>query len=86
MRVKVLGTAKFEEGTAKFEGGCVQVGIMLIIGEGKPPRTHMYMADTGYGMNDWDKQKSEPLHIQSGDLPESSREGLFGFLEIISIF
>lgn len=75
MKVKVLGTAKFEEGTAKFEGGCVQVGIMFIFDKGKHARSHMYMADTGYGMNDWEKEKSEPLHIHSGDFPRHSTGG-----------
>lgn len=75
MKVKVIGTANFEKGTAKFEGGRVQLGIGFIIGKGKDAKSHMYMDDTGYGMNDWDKQKSEPLHIHSRVYSEIFTEG-----------
>ena len=86
MKITILGTAKFEEGTAKLGEECVQVGINFKFDKGAHARTHMYMADTGYSMSEWDKQKSEPLHIQSEDFLGSLGEDLFGFLKIIFIF
>jgi hypothetical protein len=75
MKVRVFGTAKFEEGTAKLEGGCVKVGIMFIFDKGKDTRSQTYWDDTGYGMSDWDKQKSEPLHIRSDMLHKMFPQG-----------
>jgi hypothetical protein len=69
MKITILGTAKFEEGTAKFEEDCVQIGITFVFDKGAHRREHLYMINTGYGMSEWNKQKSEPLYIQSDDLP-----------------
>jgi hypothetical protein len=66
MKITILGTAKFEEGTAKFvEGEGVCIGIEFVIGKGVDAKKHMYLDGTGLDMNEWNKQKSEPLHIKS---------------------
>jgi len=75
MKITILGTAKFKEGTAKLGEECVQAGINFKFDKGAHARTHMYMADTGYSMSEWDKQKSEPLHIQSEDFTRIFRGG-----------
>jgi hypothetical protein len=69
MKITILGTAKFEEGTAKFEEECVKIGILFIIDKGAHAREHTYWVNTGYGMSEWNKQKSDPLYIRSKDLP-----------------
>jgi hypothetical protein len=71
MKTTILGMAKFEEGTARCEGGLVQVAVMVTFEK----RNHMYMVDTGYAMSEWDKQKSEPLRIQSEELPRIFKRG-----------
>jgi len=69
MKITILGTAKFDEGTAKFvEGKGVNIGIEFIFDKGAHARKHLYMTETGYGMNEWEKQKIEPLHIKSEDI------------------
>ncbi len=62
-----MGTAKFEEGTAKFvEGEGVSIGIDFTFDYGKRnAKKHTYWDETGYDMNEWSKEKSEPLHIKS---------------------
>ena len=75
MKITILQTAKFEDGAAKFvEGQGVCIGIEFIfkgrMGEGDPKKT--FWAETGYDMDGWAKQKSEPLHIKSKSfLPET---------------
>jgi hypothetical protein len=65
MKIIVLGTAKFEEGTAKLKEECVQIGIKFVFDKGAHRREHLYMVNTGYGMNEWNKQKSEPVYSGS---------------------
>jgi hypothetical protein len=66
MKITILGTAKFEEGTAKFvEGEGVSIGIEFVFDKGAHARKHTYWDDTGFDMNEWNKQESEPLHIKS---------------------
>jgi len=67
MKITILQTAKLEDGTAKFvEGEGVCIGIEFIFngrrGEGDKKT---FWAETGYDMDEWAKQKSEPLHIKS---------------------
>jgi hypothetical protein len=75
MKIEIVGTAKFEEGTAKVQEERVHIGIPFVFDKGAHARTHMYMVDTGYVMSEWDKQNSEPLHIKSEDLLRIFREG-----------
>lgn len=66
MKIKILQTAKFEEGTAQFkEGEGVCVPIEFAFDKGAHARKHTYLAETGCDMNEWNKQISEPLHIKS---------------------
>ena len=70
MKITILQTAKLDEGTARCAvGEAVQVGILLIIGKGANAKSHTYWLDTGYDINEWDNQKSEPLHIKQNDIP-----------------
>ena len=68
MKITILATAKFEDGTAKcVEGEGVNIGIELVLDKGAHARKHTYFAATGYEMGEWNKQKIEPLHIKSDD-------------------
>jgi hypothetical protein len=66
MKITILGTAKFEDETAKFvEGKGVSIGIEFTFDKGAHARKHTYWDDTGLNMVEWNKQKSEPLRIKS---------------------
>ena len=46
MKITILGTVKFEEGTAKFEEECVQIGIKFVFDKETHRREHLYMLNT----------------------------------------
>jgi hypothetical protein len=58
MKITILGTAKFEEGTPKFvEGEGVSIGIEVVIGERVHATKRTYSDGTGFDMNECNKQK-----------------------------
>jgi hypothetical protein len=67
MKITILGTAKFDEGTAKLdEEGHVLLGIPFVFRyKDKSEKSHTYMDDTHYSMDEWNKQRSEPLPIKA---------------------